>query len=134
MLPTWPDGAGSTTRAYTSYFSPYVHLLLIPWFYLFLAAVCEVGWPVGMKLAALHPSARILWIIFAIVTMALSGIFLFIAQKHIPIGTAYAIWTGIGAAATFLIGIAFFHAPASLLRFLGVALILSGVILLKLAN
>ena len=79
----------------------------MPWFYLFLAAVCEVGWPVGMKLAALHPSARILWIIFAIVTMALSGIFLFIAQKHIPIGTAYAIWTGIGAAATFLIGIVF---------------------------
>lgn len=115
-------------------FEPYVHLLLMPWFYLFLAAVCEVGWPVGMKLAALHPSARILWIIFAIVTMALSGIFLFIAQKHIPIGTAYAIWTGIGAAATFLIGIAFFHDPASLLRFLGVALILSGVILLKLAN
>ena len=106
----------------------------MPWFYLFLAAVCEVGWPVGMKLAALHPSARILWILFAIVTMALSGIFLFIAQKHIPIGTAYAIWTGIGAAATFLIGIVFFLDPASLLRFFGVALILSGVILLKVAN
>lgn len=104
------------------------------WIYLFIAAICEVGWPVGMKLAAVHPAWRIVWILFAAIAMTLSGVFLYLTQRHIPIGTAYAIWTGIGAAATFLIGVAFFHDSASLLRMLGVALIVGGVIVLKTAS
>lgn len=104
------------------------------WFYLLLAALCEIGWPVGMKLAGICTHLRWAWILLAIVAMALSGVFLYLAQKHIPIGTAYAIWTGLGAAGTFLIGIAFFHDSASLLRFFGVLLIISGVIVLKLAS
>ena len=105
------------------------------WIYLVVAALFEVGWPIGLKLAQTpHPIAKSLWIIFAIIAMALSGVFLFLAQKQIPIGTAYAIWTGLGTIGTFCIGIIFFNDAASLLRFFGVLLILSGVIILKLAH
>lgn len=66
--------------------------------------------------------------------MAFSGLFLWLAQRTIPMGTAYAVWTGIGAAGTFLIGIYFFDDSASVLRILSVFLIISGVIGLKLAS
>ena len=52
------------------------------WIWLLLAAVCEVGWPVGMKLASSGAGCRWLWIAFAVVTMALSGVFLYLAQKQ----------------------------------------------------
>ncbi len=100
------------------------------WIYLFLAAIFEVGWPVGLKMAEIS-GAKICWILFAIITMTLSGVFLYIAQKVIPIGTAYAIWTGIGATCTFLIGVIFFNDALSLIRFLGVFFIILGVTLLK---
>ncbi len=100
------------------------------WIYLLIAAIFEVGWPLGLKIAT-QSQHRILWIIFAIITMALSGIFLYLAQKQIPIGTAYAIWTGIGASCTFIIGVVAFHDALSLMRVLGVILIIGGVICLK---
>ena len=103
------------------------------WMYLFIAALFEVGWPFGMKMASLSQH-KILWIIFAVITMTLSGVFLYLAQKHIPVGTAYAIWTGIGAACTFAIGVLVFNNTLNLMRFLGVLLIISGVIILKLAH
>ena len=77
---------------------------------------------------------KYLWIIFAIIAMTLSGYFLFIAQKEIPIGTAYAVWTGIGASCTFLIGVIFFNDVINLMRLLGVVLIIGGVILLKIGH
>jgi quaternary ammonium compound-resistance protein SugE len=100
------------------------------WIYLVIASLFEVGWPFGLKIAA-QSNYKILWIIFAIIAMALSGIFLYLAQKHIPIGTAYAIWTGIGASCTFLIGVLIFDDALSLMRILGVVLIIAGVICLK---
>ena len=66
--------------------------------------------------------------------MALSGFFLWIAQKQIPIGTAYVVWTGIGAAGTFLIGIFYFKDPVTLLRLLSALLIVMGVIGLKISH
>jgi len=66
--------------------------------------------------------------------MAISGWLLWMAQKQIPIGTAYAVWTGIGAAGTFLLGVLWYGDPASLGRFFGVALIVGGVVILKLAH
>lgn len=102
------------------------------WFYLRVAGLFEIGWPIGYKLTAL-PGFRVLGWIIALAAITLSGIFLWLAQRDIPIGTAYAIWTGIGAAGTFLIGIYFFHEPAGFMRYLGVMLILAGVIVLKLA-
>ncbi len=66
--------------------------------------------------------------------MATSGFLLWLAQRDIPIGTAYAIWTGIGAAGTFMVGVMFYGDPASMVRFAGVALIIAGVATLKLAH
>ena len=95
-----------------------------------IAAIFEVGWPLGLKIAT-QSQYRILWIVFAIITMALSGLFLYLAQKEIPIGTAYAIWTVIGASCTFIIGVVAFHDALSLMRILGIILIIAGVICLK---
>lgn len=103
------------------------------WIYLLIAAVFEVGWPLGLKMASVS-SAKVLWIIFSIIVMGLSGVFLFLAQKEIPVGTAYAIWTEIGASCTFLIGVIFFHDTLSVLRVLALFLIIAGVIMLKIAH
>ncbi|URI11631.1 multidrug efflux SMR transporter [Aquincola tertiaricarbonis] len=103
------------------------------WLYLFLAGVLEIGWPVGLKMAQ-APATRIFGVAIAVSFMAMSGFFLWLAQRHIPIGTAYAVWTGIGAAGTFLVGVLFFGDPTSLMRYMGVLLIVSGVVTLKLAS
>lgn len=103
------------------------------WIYLLIAATFEVGWPFGLKMASLDQN-KVLWIIFAVVAMTLSGVFLFIAQKNIPVGTAYAVWTGIGAACTFALGVIVFHDTLTLMRAFGVLLIISGVILLKIGH
>lgn len=66
------------------------------WLYLILGGVFEIGWPLGFKLAQMLPH-RLLWIGVAVVSMGLSGFFLYEAQRSIPIGTAYLVWTGIGA-------------------------------------
>ena len=106
---------------------------LMGWIYLLIAAIFEVGWPFGLKMADMGHS-KIAWIIFAIIAMTLSGVFLFFAQKTIPVGTAYAVWTGIGAACTFLLGVLIFHDAMSLMRAFGVIFIISGVILLKIGH
>lgn len=85
----------------------------------------------GFKLAATAPQNKILFIGLSVVSMALSGLFLFIAQKTIPIGTAYAVWTGTGAIGTLLIGIFFFNDPAGIMRLLSASLIVMGIIGLK---
>ena len=103
------------------------------WFYLILAGLFEIGWPVGLKMAQV-PGTRWSGIALAAVFMTLSGILLWLAQRQIPIGTAYAVWTGIGAAGTFLVGVFYYSDPTSLARYLGVALIVAGVIVLKLAH
>ena len=103
------------------------------WLYLVLAGLLEIGWPVGLKWAQ-EPATRWQGIAVALVFMAASGFFLWLAQRHIPMGTAYAVWTGIGAAGTFLVGVLFFGDPSSLMRYIGVLLIVAGVATLKLAH
>ena len=103
------------------------------WTYLIIAGVFEIGWPLGLKISQ-TPDKRAAGIAIAVVAMALSGLFLWLAQRDISIGTAYAVWTGIGAAGTFMVGIWFFGDAASLMRYLGVLLIISGVVLLKLSH
>jgi quaternary ammonium compound-resistance protein SugE len=103
------------------------------WTYLVLAGLFEIGWPVGLKMAQ-EPSSRVTGVAVAVVFMATSGLLLWLAQRQIPIGTAYAVWTGIGAAGTFLVGVFFYDDPASIARYLGVALIVSGVVILQLAH
>lgn len=103
------------------------------WIYLVFAGLFEIGWPVGLKLAQ-NPASRISGICVAIFFMAVSGALLWLAQRQIPIGTAYAVWTGIGAAGTFLVGVLIYGDPTSFARYAGVALIIGGVITLKLAH
>ncbi|MBF9003114.1 MULTISPECIES: DMT family transporter [Vibrio] len=103
------------------------------WFYLVLAGLTEIGWPIGLKLAQ-SGTCKWLGIGMAIAFMVISGTLLFLAQKSIPMGTAYAVWTGIGAAGTFLVGILFYNDPTSMVRYMGVMLIMSGVVLLKFAH
>jgi quaternary ammonium compound-resistance protein SugE len=103
------------------------------WLYLLLAGLFEIGWPVGLKISQM-PETRWVGIAVALFFMTLSGIFLWLAQREIPIGTAYAVWTGIGAAGTFMVGVFFFGDATSLMRYLGVALIIAGVATLKLAS
>lgn len=103
------------------------------WIYLTIASIFEIGWPIGMKIANSSEKIVFGWVI-AILCMCLSGIFLWLAQKNIPIGTAYAVWTGMGTAGTFLAGILFFNESGELMRYFGVILIISGVIILKFAH
>lgn len=103
------------------------------WFWLLLAGLFEIGWPVGLKMAQ-QPSTRVLGISIAVIFMTVSGALLWLAQRQIPLGTSYAIWTGIGAAGTFSVGVLFYGDPSSFARWLGVALIIGGVVTLKLAN
>ena len=103
------------------------------WVYLVLAGLFEIGWPVGLKLAQ-EDKTRLLGVVVAVVFMGVSGMLLWLAQKQIPIGTSYAVWTGIGAAGTFLVGVVFFGDASSLLRYVGIALIVAGGATLKLAH
>ena len=66
------------------------------WIYLFAAGVFEIGWPVGLKIAQM-PNHRWTGVAIAVSFMAISGTLLWLAQKQIPIGTAYAVWTGLEA-------------------------------------
>lgn len=103
------------------------------WVFLILAGLTEIGWPLGMKLAQ-TTGHKWQWLLFAVGFMIISGFLLWMAQKQIPMGTAYAVWTGIGAAGTFLVGVWMFGDAGSLLRYMGILLIISGVVVLKLAH
>lgn len=82
----------------------------------------------GFKLSALQPERFWTWIALAALSMVLSGVFLYLAQRTIPVSTAYIIWTGIGAIGTFLLGICCFGDTASLLRMAFALLILVGIV------
>jgi quaternary ammonium compound-resistance protein SugE len=103
------------------------------WLLLIIAGLLEIGWPLGFKLSQ-TTQYKITFIGFAIVCMALSGLFLWMAQREISIGTAYAVWTGIGAAGTFLIGVLYFNDPAGMLRLLSFLLVIIGIAGLKIAS
>jgi quaternary ammonium compound-resistance protein SugE len=104
------------------------------WVYLIIAGIFEWGWPVGLKLGLADTGMRWGWIAFAGVCMVVSGALLLIAQKTIPMGTAYAVWTGIGAVGTFVLGLFLFSEPATLARFFFVGLIVIGIVGLKFAS
>lgn len=103
------------------------------WIYLVMAGLFEVGWPSAFKLSLTTPH-RTAVLLSGIVSMVLSFAFFWLAQRDVPIGTAYAVWTGIGAAGTFLVGLICFGDPGGLLRYLSFALIVTGIIGLKLSE
>jgi quaternary ammonium compound-resistance protein SugE len=104
------------------------------WVYLIVAGLFEIGWPLGLKVAQYVEGKQLTGIAIAVVSMACSGFLLYQAQKEIPMGTAYAVWTGIGAAGTFIMGIMLYGDPVGTMRIMSVMLIIAGVIGLKLAH
>ncbi len=102
------------------------------WFYLFIAGFFEVGWAIGIKYT--HGWTKLLPSILTIVAMILSFYFLSLALKNLPMGTAYAVWTGIGTVGTVIFGIIYFKEPADLLRILCIVLIVTGIAGLKLLS
>ena len=72
------------------------------WVYLLIAGICEWGWPLGLKLGWGEKGVRYGWLAFSALSMVGSGGLLLAALKTIPMGTAYAVWTGIGAVGTFM--------------------------------
>jgi len=103
------------------------------WIYLVIAGLLEIGWPIGLKISQ-DPETRWQGIAIAVAFMVASGFMLWLAQKQISMGTSYAVWTGIGAAGTFLVGILFYNDAATFGRIAGVLMIISGVITLKISS
>ncbi|KTF13781.1 DMT family transporter [Pseudoalteromonas sp. H105] len=103
------------------------------WVYLIIAGLLEIGWPVGLKMSQ-EGENRWLGIAIAVAFMVASGFMLWLAQRDISMGTSYAVWTGIGAAGTFIVGILFYNDAATFGRIAGVLLIISGVITLKISH
>jgi quaternary ammonium compound-resistance protein SugE len=103
------------------------------WTLLLLAGVCEIGWPIGLKLGWTASGVRVSWLAVAALCMIASGVLLFLAQRTIPMGTAYAVWTGIGAVGAFAVGILFFGDAATAVRIGSAALIVAGVVGLRVA-
>ncbi len=102
------------------------------WVILFVAGLFETAWAIGLKYT--NGLTRLWPTVATLTTMVISVVLLGIAMKTLPVGTAYAVWTGIGAAGTVILGIVLFGDPATIGRLACVTLILSGVIGLKLVG
>ena len=102
------------------------------WLVLLLAGLFEVGWAVGLKYT--DGFTRLVPTLWTAASMAASLGLLGLALKSLPLGTAYAVWTGIGTAGAVLLGIVLFSEPATLLRLLFVGLIVAGIVGLKLVT
>jgi quaternary ammonium compound-resistance protein SugE len=104
----------------------------MPWILLVLAGLLEVGWAIGLKytdgFTRLWPSVG------TIAAMMISLGLLGVAMKSLPVGTAYAVWVGVGAVGTVILGIVLFDEPMNTLRVASVALIVAGLVGLKLAT
>jgi quaternary ammonium compound-resistance protein SugE len=102
------------------------------WVLLFVAGLFEIGWAVGLKytegFTRLWPSVG------TALSMTISIVLLGIAMKSLPLGTAYAVWVGVGAVGTVLVGIVALGEPANSLRLVSIALIVAGIVGLKLAT
>ena len=102
------------------------------WFILFVAGLFEIGWAVGLKytegFTKLVPTA--LTAVSLVASMGLLGV----ALRTLPLGTAYAVWTGIGTVGTALLGILLFREPATTMRLVCIGLIVTGIVGLKLAT
>ena len=101
----------------------------MPWFYLILAAICEITFAGSLKLTQNFTNFK--WSAVFVLFYALSGVLLNKAVQNIPIGTAYAVWTGIGAAGTVLIGILYFKEPYNFWRVFFLSTLIMSIIGLK---
>jgi quaternary ammonium compound-resistance protein SugE len=102
------------------------------WMLLLIAGLLEVGWAIGLKytdgFTRLWPS------VFTLASMVASVILLGIAMKSLPVGTSYAVWVGVGAVGTAILGIVLFGEPANIGRLASLGLIVAGIVGLKLTT
>jgi quaternary ammonium compound-resistance protein SugE len=102
------------------------------WTILFIAGLFETGWAIGLKYT--EGFTRPIPTIWTVSSMVISLFLLGLALKTLPVGTAYAVWTGIGTVGTALLGLYLFGEPATALRLACIGLILAGIIGLKLVS
>lgn len=102
------------------------------WLYLVIAGVFEIVWAYAMKQS--HGFTRLTPSLITISAMLISFWLLAVAMRSIPLGTAYVIWTGIGAVGAFVVGIVFLAEPFNVLRMLAAVLIVSGLVLMKFSS
>ena len=104
----------------------------MPWLLLLIAGLLEIGWAVGLKYSA--GFSRLIPSLLTLSAMALSFFLLAQALRSIPVGTGYAVWTGIGASGTAILGMILFSEPATGLRLAALAMIVAGILLLRLTS
>lgn len=97
----------------------------MPWVILLIAGLFEVMWATGLK--ASDGFTKLGASVFTIVTLVLSFVFLAIAMKNLPVGPAYAVWTGIGAVGTVIVGVILFNEPFGYYRLACLAMIVCGI-------
>jgi quaternary ammonium compound-resistance protein SugE len=102
------------------------------WFILVIAGLFEVGWAIGLKYT--EGFTRLWPTVGTVAAMLISLGLLGIAMKSLPVGTAYSVWVGVGAVGTVVLGIVLFAEPANAARLVSVALIIAGIVGLKLAT
>ena len=102
------------------------------WIMLIVAGIFEVVWAYSMKLS--DGFSKLIPSIITLIFMILSFVLLAYAMRTLPLGTAYTIWTGIGAVGSFLVGIFILGEPASAMRMLAAVLIISGLVLMKVSS
>ena len=102
------------------------------WLTLFVAGLLEVGWAVGLKYT--DGFSRLGPTVLTVASMGLSLALLGLALKTLPLGTAYAIWTGIGTVGTAILGMVLFKEPATVMRLVCIVLIVAGILGLKLTT
>lgn len=104
----------------------------MPWLVLFVAGLCEIAWAVGLKYT--DGFTRLWPTVFTGVSLIASMALLGVALRSLPLGTAYAVWTGIGAVGTVILGVVLFKEPVTLARLVCVGLIVAGILGLKFAS
>lgn len=102
------------------------------WAILILAGVFEIIWAYSMKMS--EGFTRLTPSVITVVFMILSVVLLSISMKTLPLGTAYTVWTGIGAIGSFLVGIFFLNEPIGAMRMIAAVLIVSGLVLMKISS
>ncbi len=102
------------------------------WAILVVAGLFEIGWAIGLKYT--EGFSRLWPTVGTVLSMIISVGLLGLAMKALPVGTAYAVWVGVGAIGTALLGIILFKEPATAARLLSLALILAGIVGLKLSS
>ncbi|HYJ43720.1 MAG TPA: quaternary ammonium compound efflux SMR transporter SugE [Xanthobacteraceae bacterium] len=102
------------------------------WLILFLAGLFEIGWAIGLKYT--EGFSRLVPSVLTVGAMIISIVLLGVALKTLPVGTAYAVWTGIGAVGTAALGIYLFGEPATAARLASIGLIVAGIVGLKLVT